>query len=219
MPWIFAILTFLSMVSKQLASVLASIFQLILMLVLQVIDFLIELSKKNKPLIIGILLGAFAVTFIVWLVHHIKNHHQLPKPVAVYEATAIRAVDGGSIEIKKKWYNRKQVLILSGIRVPKLDRPIGQQAKDFLHELIAGTTVRIERYRGDILNAGVVYTSQGDCVQAALVRHGFAWAIADKWKKEETEAKKRKLGIWSVYADIDLTEDEKNQWDEFISAP
>nr|DAN83795.1 MAG TPA: nuclease-like protein [Caudoviricetes sp.] len=106
--------------------------------------------------------------------------------------------DGDTITVLQ---DKQQIKVrLFGIDAPELKQPYGKKSKQFLANLIAGKVVEVEgsgkdRYKRTI---GTIYLNGAD-INAQMVGNGYAWAyrkFSKKYTVQESQAKKRRLGLW-----------------------
>ena len=106
--------------------------------------------------------------------------------------------DGDTITVLQ---DKQQIKVrLFGIDAPELKQPYGKKSKQFLANLIAGKVVEVEgsgkdRYKRTI---GTIYLNGAD-INAQMVGNGYAWAyrkVSKKYTVQESQAKKRRLGLW-----------------------
>ena len=122
----------------------------------------------------------------------------------VITGKVVSIADGDTITVLE---NRTQYKIrLYGIDTPEKRQDFGNRAKQFTSDMVFGKQVQvvkkdIDRYRRIV---GMVYV--GDyCLNEALIESGMAWVyrkyckmgICDRWYELESEAKNRKIGLWS----------------------
>ncbi|MDR0423729.1 MAG: thermonuclease family protein [Rickettsiales bacterium] len=94
---------------------------------------------------------------------------------------------------------------LYGIHAPKLDQPYGKEAKEFLQRFenkivfFDYDNMGISKKRLGILVYVDHSINKHFLVNTKLVNNGIAWDDKDVavYKKEEQEARKKKIGIWS----------------------
>ena len=101
--------------------------------------------------------------------------------------------------------NKTVKVRLHGIDCPEKKQDYGQVAKQKLSDLIFGEQVEvvetdIDRYKRVIAK---VYTKQNKCVNEELLKSGLAWHYKqydknETWAHMEQEAKRKKLGLWSM---------------------
>ena len=121
--------------------------------------------------------------------------------------------DGNTMTVSD-WPNSGQVnatIRLFGVASPSLNQPFGQEAKQFLQELMpVGKRIEIDtvaREGGDTESALVQLG--GHSINYLLVTKGMAWvnrqkctaAYCRRWYIEEHRAVQAKLGVWSVGVD------------------
>lgn len=120
-----------------------------------------------------------------------------------FSGKVIRVSDGDTIVILTA-DNTQTRIRLDGIDCPETGQDYGQKAKQFVADLCAGKTIKIEnkgidRYKRVL---GVVIVD-GVNVNEELVRNGLAWhykhfSKSTRLDSLERLAKSEKLNIWSV---------------------
>lgn len=99
--------------------------------------------------------------------------------------------------------NKSQVRIeLYGIDCPEQGQGYAKKAKDFLKNLIANKNVKVKRMEIDSNGRTVGIVTVGDkVVNEELLKAGLAWHLVkdnnEAWTALETEAKNKKIGLWS----------------------
>lgn len=129
----------------------------------------------------------------------------LPAPVAAGELVRVeRVYDGDTILLQ----DGRRVRYL-GINAPEYLEPFYLKAKRFNESLVLGQEIRLEfdQERGDLYDRVLAYAWVGEMmVNARLVQEGLAHAffVGPSQKHNalllrlQTEAKQRKVGIWSA---------------------
>ena len=111
--------------------------------------------------------------------------------------TLVRVVDGDTIKIVEN--GRNVSVRLWGIDAPELAQSFGKESRDFLHSRCAGARVAIARKGKDKYRRilGIVFCN-GENMNEALVRNGFAWAyLRRKYVPLMESARKERRGLWS----------------------
>lgn len=120
-------------------------------------------------------------------------------PLFAISGQVIKISDGDTITILTQ--QREQVKVrLFGIDAPEKKQPYGQKSKQFLSNLIAGRSVKIQekgkdRYRRVL---GIIYLN-GQDINEQMVLSGYAWAYVKYSKiyvKQELKARSQNLGLW-----------------------
>ena len=147
-----------------------------------------------------------------------------------YRATVLDVTDGNTITLSNMV---SQSVGLDAVAAPKLDQPAGEDAKQFLAELLKGKTVEVAELTDMGQSRGAWVFIGDQCVNVLLVQHGFAWVteprVHSKRRHAETElepalaeAKAKKLGIWAQETPIPPWEwrnkSEKERADNSLSA-
>lgn len=112
--------------------------------------------------------------------------------------------DGDTITVLQSKAQHK--IRLYGIDCPESGQDFGTRAKRFTSDLVFNQDVRVvskdtDRY-GRVV--GIVYVGN-TCVNAEIVRAGFAWvydqyckeAVCQSWKAFEVQARGNRIGLWS----------------------
>ena len=131
------------------------------------------------------------------------------KVVAVTDGDTIKVLDSNRAQHKVR---------LSGIDAPEKGQPFGNASRKYLASLVVGKDVRIETSKKDRYGRvlGKVWVQPQDCpgcgktlnANHAQILSGMAWRYLDyvkdlspedrgRYESAETEAKKRKRGLWS----------------------
>lgn len=118
---------------------------------------------------------------------------------------AVGVADGDTITVLRD--RRDQVKIrLYGIDAPESGQPFGKAAKQSLSSMVYGQSVEVEvmdtdRYGRTVARVFV----DGDDVNAAQLRSGYAWLYAqyckdwvcDDWTELEAKARSSRVGLWA----------------------
>jgi len=131
------------------------------------------------------------------------------KVVAVTDGDTIKVLDSNHVQHKVR---------LSGIDAPEKGQPFGNASRQNLASLVAGKDVRIETSKKDRYGRvlGKVWVQPQDCpgcgktldANHAQILSGMAWRYLDyvkdlppedrgRYESAETEARKRRRGLWS----------------------
>ena len=131
------------------------------------------------------------------------------KVVAVTDGDTIKVLDGNKLQHKIR---------LTGIDAPEKAQPYGNASRKHLATMVAGKDVRIETTKNDRYGRvlGKVWVQPRDCPSCgktlnanhAQILSGMAWWYQDyakdqsaedqgRYESAVTEARKRKLGLWS----------------------
>lgn len=129
--------------------------------------------------------------------------------VAVTDGDTIKILDERKVEHKVR---------LTGIDAPERGQPFGRKSRDYLASLVAGKAVRVESSKKDRYGRvlGKVWVQPSDCPTCGLtldanhaqVLAGMAWWYRyyaknqspedrGRYESAETEARKRKWGLWA----------------------
>jgi len=191
-----ALISFISL----LVSFILTVFGVVLTVAKSIFDALQQFVATHKEFSLGFLLCF--IIFITGIVscHFIDNNDIPPKVIRSWDVRCIQVIDGNHIVVKAGLFDTKKKIVLSKVKAPSLEQPIGEDAKKFLEQLVLGLRLRVDQFSDDVKFSGIVYNSFGQCVQREMVRNGFAWRTADLWYQEEKEARQKKRGIWSVYS-------------------
>lgn len=94
---------------------------------------------------------------------------------------------------------------LYGIDCPERGQDFSRVARQFLHDLIAGTTVTVQLVETDRYGrtVGIVSTQDGRIVNEELLNAGLAWHYKQhdnnmRWALLEEEARATRTGLWSL---------------------
>jgi len=119
---------------------------------------------------------------------------------------------------------------LAYIRVPTLDEDYGEEAAQFLREMVLGKTVmaNVESKEGNLLYLSIGDRESGVHVNAALLRQGFARVekvrgrhlqpLIEKLKEEEAQARAHHSCIWE-YGDPGSDDEEEHPKKKEKEAP
>ena len=131
------------------------------------------------------------------------------KVVAVTDGDTIKDLDRNKVQHKIR---------LSGIDAPEKAQPFGNASRKHLATMVAGKEVRVETTKNDRYGRVLrkVWVQPRDCPSCgktlnanhAQIRSGMAWWYQDyakdqsaedqgRYESAVTEARKRKLGLWS----------------------
>ena len=142
-------------------------------------------SKKNMSLAVIVLLALLSLGKEL-----LKKDRNGDFSATEMEITPA-VVDGDSITKNIRLY---------GIDAPEFDQKYGKSAKKFLNGLVKNKRVVCFKHSRDRYNRIVAECfADGENVNAAMVRNGYAWAYrqyGDDFGKLEDQARKNKLGLW-----------------------
>lgn len=134
----------------------------------------------------------------------------------IFKGRVIKVADGDTITILTEDFSQIKVR-LHGIDCPERKQDFGNKAKLFTSELAFGKVVTItdldkDRYGRTI---GIVGLPDGRILNRELLKAGLAWHYkkydnAADWANLELEARKRKIGIWSMKNPVAPWEQRKN---------
>ena len=120
-----------------------------------------------------------------------------------YTAKVIGVTDGDTIVVLTS--ENKQVKIrLEGIDCPESKQDYGERAKQATVKLCFGKEVTVKKSGEDVYKRTLAYIYVGDvCVNNELLKLGMAWHYKQYNKdqelaKLETEAREKKIGLWSL---------------------
>jgi len=153
--------------------------------------------------------------------------------VARYKASVTNVIDGDTIMIDWKRdpspagrYKRRPEgpINLDAVDAPELDQPGGEEAKQFLTELLLGKEILVVELIDYGNSLGAWVTRDGECINLLLVQHGHAWLgkfnVHGQREREAklpaalAAAKEKKMGIWKQKAPIPPSEwRNRNQGD------
>jgi micrococcal nuclease len=119
-----------------------------------------------------------------------------------FKAKVIGVTDGDTIVVLTE--NNQQIKIrLEGIDCPESHQDFGYRSKQATVELCFGKDVTVQKSGEDRYGRTLAYVFVGDlCVNKELLRLGMAWHYKQYNKdqelaKLETEAREKKIGLWS----------------------
>ena len=132
-----------------------------------------------------------------------------------YKAIVTNVVDGNTIliDVKRAPNTNNPVgmkpggpVVLDAIDAPELDQPGGQEARQFLTELLVGKEVLVVELTDMGTSRGAWVTLDGNCVNLLLVQNGHAWlgtfnvhgqrSRQAKLPAALAAAKEKRIGIW-----------------------
>lgn len=120
----------------------------------------------------------------------------------VFDAKVIGVTDGDTIVVMTE--DKQQVKIrLEGIDCPESKQDFGDRAKQATSDLCFGKVVRIESTGQDRYGRTLAFVYVGqECVNKELLKSGMAWHYKkynndSELAKLETEAREKKIGLWS----------------------
>lgn len=117
-----------------------------------------------------------------------------------FEGKVIRVSDGDTIVVLTQ--DKEQIKVrLNGIDAPEKKQPFGKQSTKFLANLVAGKTVEIKKEGNDRYGRTIgTVLLDGLDVNKEMVANGYAWAFrkySKKYAPDESNAKHKKLGLWT----------------------
>jgi endonuclease YncB( thermonuclease family) len=127
-----------------------------------------------------------------------------------WQGVVVKVIDGDSIQIRHG--KTVKEIRLYGIDAPEYKQPFGNKAKKALRKKILRETVIVEGKKIDRYGRVVALVShKGELINRSLVKSGLAW-VSSKYcrtqplcmvmKKDETEARKAKRGLWGDPASL-----------------
>ena len=131
----------------------------------------------------------------------------LPTLLYAWPGQVIRVSDGDTIVVLTE--DKEQVRIrLCGIDAPESDQPFGDEATEFVRELVFAEQVEIkERYLDRYgRTIATVFLPDGTVLGEALIRSGFAWVyprycdeepMCSWWDRLQQKARENELGLWA----------------------
>jgi len=124
------------------------------------------------------------------------------KSTTLVTAKVVGVVDGDTIDVLLPG-NIQQRLRLNGIDTPERGQPFGNNAKQYLSELIMGKQIEYEPLDTDRYDRVIAETYvSGNRIGLLLVQTGLAWHY-EKYSDDESlraaqfKAQELKLGLWS----------------------
>lgn len=139
----------------------------------------------------------FFASFLLFLVA-CTTHEELiyGKVVHVTDGDTITLLVDGNMQIKVRLY---------GIDCPETKQDFSNVAKQFtsdlsIHKNVSVEVIDIDRYGRTV---GIVHLPNGEILNEELLKAGLAWHYkqydkSDRFAKLEKEARKNKLGLWSM---------------------
>ena len=122
----------------------------------------------------------------------------------ILSGRVIKVADGDTITVLTRDFTQIKVR-LHGIDCPERNQDFANKAKIYTSELVFGKVVSVvalnkDRYGRTI---GIVSLPDGRILNSELLRAGLAWHYkkydsSTEWANLELEARRRKVGIWSV---------------------
>ena len=132
----------------------------------------------------------------------------------INDVKVVKVADGDTITVLTN--ENEQIRVrLYGIDAPESSQDFGSAARKVLSGAVAGKSVNInvkdtDRYGRSV---GVVYVGNAD-VNEFMVSNGYAWAyrrFTEDYVDKETEAKSKKIGLWSQSGSIPPWDYRKQQ--------
>ena len=134
-------------------------------------------------------------------------------PACAWEGKVTGVTDGGYITVVHD--GKGERISLYGVDCPGIRQDFGQKAKEFTSEKVLRKIVEVEPVvidrKGKTKDQygrtlALVYTEGRKCLNEELIRSGFAWVYSqyctkpgcEQWKDLENQAKRHKIGLWSV---------------------
>lgn len=118
------------------------------------------------------------------------------KVVGVSDGDTFTAINRDNLQLKVRIY---------GIDAPEKGQDFGNKAKQTLSDYIFGQDVTIDVQSRDGWGRYIsyVYTPDGKDVSLLMLKDGMAWHFkkydsTEEYSKAEEQAKKKKVGLWSV---------------------
>lgn len=127
----------------------------------------------------------------------------------------VKVQDGDTFTLLNK-KNEQIKIRLYGIDAPENGQDFSRKSKEYLSELVAGKTVRVEIKGTDQYKRvlGIAYVKKLN-VNEEMLRKGFAWRYKynkdPKYLELQEKARKKKLNIWSMKNPVDPWQWRKDQ--------
>jgi len=122
-----------------------------------------------------------------------------------WEGKVVGVGDGDTITVMRQ--GKGERVRLYAIDCPEYRQDFGQKAKRFTSGLVFGKIVEVNSFDTDSYGRTVGTVIIGSqCVNEELIKAGLAWVytrhcrqpFCSKWKALEKEARKNKVGLWSM---------------------
>ncbi len=129
----------------------------------------------------------------------------VPYPLLGWEGKIISVSDGDLMTVLHD--GREERLRLFGVDTPDEPQDFGKEAREFTSERVLGKIVEVMPVTQDRHGNTVAIVSVGGItLNRELAGSGLAWVYSGncirpeckEWKGIETEAKKRRIGLWSI---------------------
>jgi micrococcal nuclease len=134
-------------------------------------------------------------------------------PLSAWEGKVSGVTDGTYITVQHD--GKGERVSLYGVDCPGTRQDFGQKAKEFTSERVLRKIVEVEPVAIDRKGKtkdqygrtlALVYTDGRRCLNEDLIRSGYAWVYNQTctkpeckgWKELEKQAKRQKLGLWSM---------------------
>ena len=127
-------------------------------------------------------------------------------PAVGFPAKVVAVIDGDTITAEPVNGGGRIKIRLNGIDAPERKQPGGEAARGFVFEVALFKRVDVElvgkpdRYGR---NVAIVYLPNGESLQAALLKAGYAWVWTrycpdcDQWQSLQDMAKNAGRGLWA----------------------
>ena len=134
----------------------------------------------------------------------------LPPQAHAWPAQVVSVVDGDTLDVQSSITEERMRVRLYGIDAPERRQEYGPEARNFVNEVVFHAQVEIENinmYRYGRVVA-IVTLSDGETLQAALLRAGLAWVWPRycpdcvDWEALQKDARTEKRGLWGGIAPI-----------------
>lgn len=129
----------------------------------------------------------------------------LPAPVFAWPGRIVAVIDGDTITVEPIEGGQPVRVRLHGIDAPEKRQPGGESARGFVFDFLY-KSVEVEEQKRSPDRYGravaIIHLSNGDTLQAALLRAGFAWVWprycenCQSWQELQDDARRAWRGLW-----------------------
>ncbi len=125
----------------------------------------------------------------------------LPSPAHAWSGKCVSVTDGDTIKVMRQ--GKAERIRLYGIDCPEKKQPFGTKAKQFASDLVYKKIVEIKPIERDRYGRTIAWVYVGGkCLNKELLKAGLAWHYKQYSKDRdlaelETEARQKKIGLWS----------------------
>lgn len=129
-----------------------------------------------------------------------------PMMVFGWTGKVYKITDGDTFKVNSE-ETTLEIIRLYGIDCPEQDQKFGDEATEYLSELIMNQTVEIEQMDIDLYGRVVAIVTLNETnINESMIKSGYAWVynryckedICDNWKDIQNDVSNEGIGLWKA---------------------